>query len=353
MTRAAGILGSDGAVKTLRGKLRSRRVILEERNFRYIDELLSFIAENTDIEAVLISELGLKENHPGCPDALEQLRRAFPSIRIVFIMENPERNYNFEVLCYDRHIYDIFYPSRHTDIDIDAIGSAICIGRIDPENPPPPPPDPDAVPPEPEDRPGILDRIKLPDIKLPRLPDFSAFKKTESTSPRPEPPMGVAARYRRIGIINSSRGMGATTLTVEMARCLRNAGHTVAVMAMDLKADLLVSGLAEQGITVSIPTGDEMDSWEALAEAHDYLIIDFGIIYDFLPSGQPTPAAQRADEARAVQQAREFCDIRFYLTSDEPWHMNKEDPFAGEHNSYTINTREVDASYILQLFGVI
>jgi hypothetical protein len=347
------MLGSEKAVTTMRRSLRSRRVNLENSNFWYIDEVFGFLEKNPDAEAVLISELGIKQNHTDFTDALEELRNAYSNIRIVFIMENPERDYDFECWCHDRNIYDIFYPNRHTDIDIDAIGKVICLGRIDPAYSPPPPQ------PEPVEPPSPPKRTWGPASRWPevRLPNLSEFRKRKADKPEPDEPDAYIPEQdsdiKVIGIINSSRGLGATTLTVEMAECLLNAGYSVAVMAMDLKADLLVSGLAEEGVTVSVPIGGEMDCWEALAEAHDYLIIDFGIIFDFLPSGKPTLAAQRADEALAVREAREFCDIRLYLTSDEPWHRNKEDPFTGEEKGCTVNVREADASNILRLLGVI
>ena len=360
MIRAAGILGSDSAAKKLHAGLRSRGVELERRNFRYIDELLELLYINPSIEAVIIYERGIKAEHPDFHQALETIRNADISVRILFIMDLPERDYDFEVWCYERGIYDVFYPGRHSDVNIDLIGATIAMGRIDPDVLPPPPTDPNAQP-EPDDKPGLMERIKgisLPEFKLPKLPDFklpsfSEFMRKKQKDEPLEAAVDSPQIYRKIGVINSTRGLGATTLVVRMAEYLHNAGYSVAVMALDLKDDLQHSGLAEKGVTVSIPVGDEMDCWVKLAEAHDFLIIDFGVIFEFLPSGAFTPAAQRAAEARAVQDARDFCDINLYLISGEPWHINKKLAFSKEVKGFTVNVKEADASTILHTMGVL
>jgi hypothetical protein len=358
MIRAAGILGSDDIIRKLHGSLRSKGIELERRNIRYLDELLDLLRDNPDIEAVLIVERGLRAEAPVFTDALEAIRVACPVVRIIFVMDSSERDYDFEVWCYDRGIYDVFYPGRHMDVNIDAISDTIRMGRIDQDNPPPPPADPN-IPLIVEDRSGMIDRIKginLSEFKLPSLPDFNLPSLSDFMRRRQSVNSSEVAgtpEYRVIGVINSSRGLGATTLVAGMANLLRDAGYSVAVMALDLKSDLHFSGLAERGVTVSIPAGDEMDCWEKLAEAHDFLLFDFGIVFDFLPSGACTPAAQRAKEARAVQTAMEFCDMKLYLYSDEPWHVNKVNAFESDDNGFTVNTKEADALTILSTLGII
>ncbi len=346
MVKAAGILGSDAAVKKLRGSLRSRRVDLERTNFRFMDELTGYLYENPDTEAVLISELGIKQNHPDPGEALETLRGADPTARIVFIMEGTERNPGFEEWCRERAIYDIFYPNRHTDVDIDAIGSAACMGRIDPDNPPLPP-EPEEQ--DPQEKHSLLGRFKglsFPEIKL---PDLSEYRRKKKEHPPPEP--AGQADIRTIGIINSSRGFGATTLTVSMASCLFDAGYAVSVLAMDLKPDLLYAELS--GVTVSVPDADTPPDWIGLAASSDFLIIDFGVVYEYLPSGAYMPAQSRAEEARSVKDALDFCDLHICIASEEPWHRMKTTGFLSEEKATSILPREADASAILHTLGVL
>jgi hypothetical protein len=59
------------------------------RNGRYA-EFYKLNGRVNYIEAVILSEYALKENHPVYPDALDELRSADPAVRILFIMEKPE-----------------------------------------------------------------------------------------------------------------------------------------------------------------------------------------------------------------------------------------------------------------------
>ena len=362
MTKAIGMFGSDSAAFKLHVKLRNTRVELERHNFRHPDDVLARLAEEPEISAIVLVENAIRSHDPDVCGMLEALRAADPTVRIIYIRDTPEREYDFELWCYQRGIYDVLYPSRHTDINIDAMCLAILQGRIDPDNPPPPPPDPNETPPS-EDRPGLLDRIKglsLPDIRLPgfkfpdiKLPSLSEYtrrrqgeRSTASVDPQP-------SDIRTIGIVNCSRGFGATSLTVRMASLLFDAGYSVAVLAMDLKPDLQFSGLSEAGVTVSVPNGDIPPEWVDLAAGHDFLLIDFGIIYEFLPSGGMVLAQSRYEEARAVQDAYRFCDLRIYLASQEPWHKMKAAAFEGDDRGGLVSNHEADASTILHSLGVL
>jgi hypothetical protein len=343
MIRAAGILGSNASVIKLRGSLRSRRVSLERINFRFTDELVGYLNENPDTEAVLISELGIKQNHTNFEDELVALRNMDPTVRIIIIMEGTDRNTDFELWCYHHAIYDVFYPNRHTDVDIDAIGSAVCMGRIDPDNPPPPPKTPET-----QDKRRLLNRFKgfsFPELKLPDLPAFKRKKRDYLPNPTAD------TDIHTIGIINSSRGFGATTLTVSMASCLFDAGYSVSALAMDLKPDLFYADLS--GVTVSVPDADTPPDWVTLAASSDFLIIDFGIVYEYLPSGEYMPAQSRAEEARAVKEALDFCDLHLCIASEEPWHKMKTTGFLSEDKATFILPREADASAILHTLGVL
>jgi hypothetical protein len=295
-----------------------------------MDELLHFLYDNPDIEAVLLVERAIREEDPYVEGRLRYLRDGNSTIRVVFIRDHTERDYDFELRLYELGVYDVFYPDRYTNINIDAVAIALLQGSIDMSNPPPLPADPNAPPPVKEIKPGLLDKFKgisLPDFKMPsmpeiKLPSLSEFLRKKQTEEDEQPTVSIQdyPSYKAIGIVNCSRGFGATSLTINMANILFGAGHSVAVLAMDLKPDLYCSGLSDAGVTVSVPEGDIPPDWEALAEESEYLIIDFGIVYDFLPSGDYIPAQSSFVNACAVQEALDFCDLRLHLTSNEPWH---------------------------------
>lgn len=175
MTRAVGMLGmfgSDAAAKRLHAKLRSERVYIERHNFRHPDDMLAQVYEEPDIAAVLLVEKALKELDPNVTVTLAYLRSSDRTVRIIFIKDEPERDYEFELWCYERGIYDVAYPSRHTDVNIDAIRDAVLQGRIDPDNPPPPPPEPKAEP-EQTERVKLRDRISVPSMPSIKLPEWN------------------------------------------------------------------------------------------------------------------------------------------------------------------------------------
>jgi hypothetical protein len=369
MTKAIGMFGSDTAAAKLHVTLRNARVHLERHNFRHPDDILARLAEAPEIAAVLLVENAVRSHDPDARVTLEALRTGDPTVRIVYIRDTPEWDYDFELWCYEWGIYDILYPSRHTDVNIDAMREAVLRGRIDPDNPPPPPPDPNAIPP-PEDkaglgrsglgRSGLLDRFKdlsLPDLRVPGLSDIKLPSMSEyirrKQSEKPYDHSAPLREFRKIGVINCSRGFGATSLTVQMAGQLFEAGYSVSVLAMDLKPDLSCSGLAEAGLTVSVPEGDIAPEWVELAASHDFLLIDFGIVYEFLPSGNAVLAQSRMKEARTVKDAYDFCDLRIFLTSEEPWHRMKAGAFESDDKGFLVSTREAEASTILKSLGVL
>lgn len=359
MTRAVGIFGSDAAVKRLHAKLRSERVYIERHNFRHPDDMLSRVYEEPDIAAVLLVEKALKEMDPDVTVTLEYIRANDSTLRIIFIKDEPERDYPLELWCYERGIYDVAYPIRLTDVNIDAIRDAVLLGRIDPDNPPPPPLDPNAIP-EQIERVKLRDRFSIPDIKLPewKIPSLSEFTQRFKREPRedqyePELTEPQVSDIHIIGTINCSRGFGATSLTVGMAECLSRAGRSVAVIAMDLSPDLEHSGLQELGVTVVVPSGDQLPDWITLQHEHDVLLIDFGAIYEFLPSGGVIPAQSGARAAIAVREAMSLCDVHIYLASDEPWHTRKAKAFKADDKGFVMLRQDADASTILHKLGVI
>lgn len=357
MIRAVGMFGSDAAAARLHAKFRNERVHIERYDFKHPDDILGRLADAPEIAAVLLVEKALKAYDPNIAATLEHLRAGDLTVRIIFIKDEPERDYEFELWCYERGIYDVAYPSRHTDVNIDAIRDAILLGRIDPETPPPPLPDPNT---KPEQAERVKLRGRLPNIKLPewKIPSLSEFIKRPRREPRRDEPEQKQAEPQEsdiqiIGIINCSRGFGATSLTVNMAECLKNAGRSTVAVAMDLSPDLEYSGLQNAGVTVVVPSGDQLPDWKTLVAEHDFIIIDFGAIYDFLPSGGVIPAQESAKMAVAVHDAMSLCDLRIYLASDEPWHTRKAKAFKEDDNGFVILRQQAGASEILHTIGVI
>ncbi|GHU94311.1 hypothetical protein FACS1894208_05150 [Clostridia bacterium] len=261
MIKAIGILGSASAASKLRSSLRNKGVTLE--TLTYLDEIPRRLAESPDISAVLLVERAIGE----ITDTLAALREYDPTVRIILIHDAPERDYDFELWCHERHIYDVIYLGRQSEVNV----------------------------------------------------------------------------------VSCSRGFGATTLTVNLARCLSEANISVAVLAMDNSADLQFAKLERLGVTVSVPSSDQLPDWEGLREHHQSVIMDFGAVFDILPNG----SSRFANPSHIVSQALGACDLIVVLSSDEPWHALKVKPFENYPKALVIDRKHADARNILSEIGVI
>ena len=347
---AAGMFGSSSAAAKMNASLKNWGAEIDKHNYPHIDDILALLAEDIGVDVVLLVECAVRSVNMGVREALDSIRAADPTVRIIFIKDYPERDYELELWCYERGIYDISYPGRHTEVDIEAIGRAILMGRIDPNDPPPPPVDTAETP----ERAGFTDKLKNILSEMPSMPEFKLPPMPERKPRRPEMSVTAAPRHiQSIAVVNCSRGFGATTLTVQLAECLHMAGRDVSAVSLDMSGDLAISGLIEKGVAVFMPSGDTLPDIEALSREYRHIVIDFGTIFEFLPSGAWIPAQSRAETARIVQDTLLSSDLRIYLTSEEPWHRNKSGVFSSDKDGFLLPAHEADASTILHTLGVL
>ncbi len=367
MIRTIGMFGSEQSIKELRPAFQESDIDLMEHDFITVQEVLEELNHELGVAVVLVIErmsFGVEQGKYGL---ITQIREADPTVRIAFCADAAQKDHEFENWCYKYRVYDIFYPDKKGDFNISEIATYIKKGRLSAESS--------------EDSTNIdiseeelttkggkgnkigkgkkntFEKLsKRLEIKNP----FRREKVNESISAIEEPQVIIkevektvevirvvekpieiikevvknvyvdrtvevikrqnSASYL-IAVFNLSRGAGATQTTVNMAEALAGLGHSVAVVAMDQKNDLKYQNGKAEYIVPEDDQADTLIHFLAGNGKHDYIILDFGTLFELSPIGKLLNHNLADSKAKIGEFMR--CQLHVGMGFSSEWHVNK------------------------------
>lgn len=365
MIRTIGMFGSEQSIRELAPSFLESDIDLVNHDYITVQEVLEELSHGTGVDVVLVIErmsFGVEQGKYGL---VSQVRAADATVRIAFCADAANKDHEFENWCYKYRVYDIFYPDKKGDFNIAEIANYIKKGRltaesgedstkidigepiankqglskkkpferlsnhltakkrISKENAPV-----NEVPVQKaeESKPQIIIKEVEKPIEVIRVVEKPVeIVKEIVKNVYVDRPVEVIKRQNNgsfiIGVFNLSRGAGATQTAVDIAEQLAANAYSVVVVAMDHKSDLKYqSGKADY----IVPEDDQADTlihFLAGNGKHDYIILDFGMLFELSPSGKLLSYNLTDSKAKIGEFMR--CHLHIGMGFSSEWHVNK------------------------------
>jgi hypothetical protein len=138
-----------------------------------------------------------------------------------------------------------------------------------------------------------------------------------------------------IGVFNISRGAGATTMAVEIAKVSGIRGTKVYVIAADGSDDLMNAKVKEKNVRLSADKDIDASLMDAMLLGSQLIIIDFGVLADIDKNGYITSSLTQLSKS-ADRLAT--CKLRIAMGFGANWHLPKLKPFIDGKNTKIVPT---------------
>lgn len=135
-----------------------------------------------------------------------------------------------------------------------------------------------------------------------------------------------------LGIFNLSRGAGATRTAVDIAEHLAGSGYKAAVVALDGRSDLKYQKGKAEYLVPEEDNGDTLVHFLAGNGRHEFIILDFGNLFDLSPSGKLQSYNLTDNRGKIGEFMR--CNLHIGMGFTAEWHVNKIKYFT-EHDVFS------------------
>lgn len=135
-----------------------------------------------------------------------------------------------------------------------------------------------------------------------------------------------------LGIFNLSRGAGATQTAVDIAEHLASSGYKAAVVALDGRSDLKYQKGKAEYLVPEEDNGDTLVHFLAGNGHHEFIILDFGNLFDVSPSGKLQSYNLTDNRGKIGEFMR--CNLHIGMGFTAEWHANKIKYFT-EHDVFS------------------
>lgn len=135
-----------------------------------------------------------------------------------------------------------------------------------------------------------------------------------------------------LGIFNLSRGAGATWTAVDIAEHLAGSGYKAVVVALDGRNDLKYQKGKAEYLVPEEDNGDTLVHFLAGNGRHEFIILDFGNLFDLSPSGKLQSYNLTDNRGKIGEFMR--CNLHIGMGFSAEWHANKIKYFT-EHDVFS------------------
>ncbi|WP_324825155.1 hypothetical protein [Sinanaerobacter sp. ZZT-01] len=125
-----------------------------------------------------------------------------------------------------------------------------------------------------------------------------------------------------LGIFNLARGAGATTTAISLAENLQSLGYDTAVISMDDKIDLhYLDKKKNAAYIIPAPGEKRLKLLEAYKNDYKFILLDFGNLFDILPTGQLKTDRLTEKEYEIEEFFR--CNYKIAVGFSDEWNAGK------------------------------
>jgi hypothetical protein len=347
---ALAMMGSVDDIEDLSKPLQSKGISLSKRNYVTAEDLVAAIKKDTSIEYVILSDsgmLGVRDGKYSVPVEISSIDRKI-HVAIFFNLEKYNEGYikwaaKYGIQCI-YYMNDPNYTDGSGGFDFNKILKEIKENRrifskeVEPSaeesNEPPNHSSPKVITVEVEKvvPVQVVEREVIREV-IKEVPSVQSGKRSLFGG-RQQAPQATSQLKRTsiIGIYGSATGSGSTSLCIYFARHLASR-FKVAVIERNLRSPL--KDYQDKVVDIFSRPLNEINISD-----YDYVIIDFGTLYDLSPT-VPTFIKNSKDEMFERQSLygieKKYCTQNILVCSALPWRLHETafylDDEAGDKNS--------------------